>query len=55
MMAFESVQEATRLWIKGREFTTTKLLGPAYADEAPKYNGGSLAIFRLAPQVWLTL
>jgi len=50
MMAFESVQEATRVWIKGREFTVSRLLGDAYKDEAPKYVGGALAIFRLAPQ-----
>lgn len=53
MMAFESVQEATRIWIKGREFTVGRLLGDAYKDEASKYAGGALAIFRLAPQVRL--
>ena len=51
MMAFETVSEATKLWIKGREFTVARLLGPRYAEEAAKYNGGALAIFRLAPQV----
>lgn len=51
MMAFESIQQASKLWIKGREFTVAKLLGPQYASEASKYDGGSLAIFRLAPQV----
>ena len=50
MLAFESVTEATRLWIKGRDFTVSRLLGNAYRDEAEKYNGGALAIFRLAPQ-----
>ncbi|KAF8339845.1 phosphatidylserine decarboxylase-domain-containing protein [Cantharellus anzutake] len=50
MMAFESVGEATKLWIKGRDFTIAKLLGPQYADEVLKYAGGSLCIFRLAPQ-----
>ena len=51
MMAFETVSEATKLWIKGREFTIARLLGPRYTGEAVKYNGGALAIFRLAPQV----
>jgi phosphatidylserine decarboxylase len=51
MMAFETVSEATKLWIKGREFTVARLLGPRYADEVIKYSGGALAIFRLAPQV----
>jgi len=50
MMAFETVSEATKLWIKGREFTIARLLGPHYTEEALKYNGGALAIFRLAPQ-----
>ncbi|KAF5378946.1 hypothetical protein D9757_008734 [Collybiopsis confluens] len=49
-MAFESVNEATRLWIKGREFSVARLLGNAYKAEADRYNGGALAIFRLAPQ-----
>ena len=50
MMAFESVNEATRLWIKGREFSVGRLLGEAYSDQVEKYNGGAVAIFRLAPQ-----
>ncbi|KAF9534069.1 phosphatidylserine decarboxylase-domain-containing protein [Crepidotus variabilis] len=50
LMAFETVSEATRLWIKGREFTVARLLGEAYKTEAEKYNGGALCIFRLAPQ-----
>jgi len=50
MMAFENVQEATKIWIKGRDFTVGRLLGDAYKDQAPKYVDGALAIFRLAPQ-----
>lgn len=50
LMAFESVSEATRLWVKGREFTVARLLGPAYQGEAERYVGGALCIFRLAPQ-----
>jgi len=50
-MAFENINEATRLWIKGREFSVAKLLGETYKDEVADYNGGSLVIFRLAPQV----
>ncbi|KAJ1307812.1 hypothetical protein OPQ81_001894 [Rhizoctonia solani] len=50
MMAFETVSDATRLWIKGREFSVKRLLGETYAHEAPKYDGGALGIFRLAPQ-----
>ncbi|KAG8922083.1 hypothetical protein FRC02_012151, partial [Tulasnella sp. 418] len=50
MMAFESVTEATKIWIKGREFSVGRLLGDKYKDQASKYVGGALGIFRLAPQ-----
>ncbi|WVO16689.1 phosphatidylserine decarboxylase [Cryptococcus depauperatus] len=50
MMAFETVTEATQFWIKGREFTVAKLLGPNYQDVIERYEGGALAIYRLAPQ-----
>lgn len=50
MMAFNTVTQATQIWIKGRDFTVSRLLGPRYASEAHKFDGGALAIFRLAPQ-----
>lgn len=50
LMAFETTSEATKLWIKGREFTVARLLGDAYKDQADRYVGGALVIFRLAPQ-----
>jgi phosphatidylserine decarboxylase len=50
LMAFETTSEATKLWIKGREFTIARLLGDAYKDQAERYVGGALVIFRLAPQ-----
>ena len=50
LMAFENVNEATRVWIKGREFSVARLLGQAYAESVDKYNGGALCVFRLAPQ-----
>ena len=49
-MTFETIHDATRLWIKGREFTVARLLGESFREQADKYNGGALAIFRLAPQ-----
>jgi phosphatidylserine decarboxylase len=49
-MAFEITSEATKLWIKGREFTVARLLGNAFKDQAERYAGGALVIFRLAPQ-----
>jgi phosphatidylserine decarboxylase len=50
LMVFETVHEATKIWIKGREFSVSRLLGDAYKNEAERYVGGALAIFRLAPQ-----
>lgn len=51
LMAFQTVNEATRIWIKGRDFTVARLLGEKYKDEIQNYDGGALVIFRLAPQV----
>ncbi|KAI7872491.1 phosphatidylserine decarboxylase-domain-containing protein [Spinellus fusiger] len=48
MMAFSTVDSATRLWIKGLEFSLDKLLNSAEMGEW--FEGGALAIFRLAPQ-----
>ncbi|GAA5949251.1 hypothetical protein JCM3765_003344 [Sporobolomyces pararoseus] len=49
-MFFESIDAATSIWIKGREFTVGRMLGDYYGQQAKEYEGGSLAIFRLAPQ-----
>ncbi|KAI8357197.1 phosphatidylserine decarboxylase-domain-containing protein [Mortierella sp. GBAus27b] len=48
MTCFQTIVDAQKFWIKGRQFTVAKLVG----DEtlAKKYDGGSLAVFRLAPQ-----
>lgn len=53
MTAFQTVTEATRIWIKGRTFSIKRLLGEQYKDDASRFEGGSLCIFRLAPQVSL--
>jgi phosphatidylserine decarboxylase len=50
MNAYQTVTDATRIWIKGKEFSIAKLLGGSFKHLAPEYEGGSLAIFRLAPQ-----
>lgn len=50
-MFFETITEATTFWIKGREFSIARLLGEGFKDKVHIYEGGSLAIFRLAPQV----
>jgi phosphatidylserine decarboxylase len=48
MTAFETVNEATRVWIKGLDFSIKKLLGNN--DYASSFEGGSLSVLRLAPQ-----
>lgn len=47
---FNTVSKATEVWIKGREFSIARLFGDAYPDLVEKFIGGSLGIFRLAPQ-----
>ena len=49
-VVFNTLDEAQGIWVKGREFTVSRLLGNAYPDDAKRYAGGSLGIFRLAPQ-----
>jgi phosphatidylserine decarboxylase len=50
MMAFDSIDAATRLWIKGREFSVERLLGDEFKGKVEDFKNGSLCIFRLAPQ-----
>lgn len=54
---YSTVDEATRFWVKGRRFGVRSLLGDdagppdaGGADEACRFSGGTMAIFRLAPQ-----
>ncbi|KAI0393320.1 phosphatidylserine decarboxylase-domain-containing protein [Xylariaceae sp. FL0594] len=49
-VVFNSIDVATNVWIKGREFSIKRLLGDAYPEDAPRYENGALGIFRLAPQ-----
>ena len=49
-VVFNRMEEATKIWVKGREFSIERLLGNAYPDDAKRYNNGALGIFRLAPQ-----
>ncbi|KAH0452760.1 hypothetical protein IEQ34_017084 [Dendrobium chrysotoxum] len=48
LMAFESVDDSLRLWIKGRKFSVQGLLGAELSSN--NFIQGSLVIFRLAPQ-----
>ncbi|KAJ4356600.1 phosphatidylserine decarboxylase [Didymosphaeria variabile] len=49
-VVFNTLDQAQAIWVKGREFTVQRLLGDAYPEDAKRYVGGSLGIFRLAPQ-----
>lgn len=49
-VVFNRMDEATKIWVKGREFSIQRLLGSAYPEDAKRYVNGALGIFRLAPQ-----
>jgi phosphatidylserine decarboxylase len=49
-VCFNTIDDATRIWVKGRDFSLQQLLGDAYPLDAKRYKGGSMGIFRLAPQ-----
>ena len=49
-VVFNTIDEATKIWVKGREFSLEHLLGPAYPGDVKRYVGGALGVFRLAPQ-----
>ncbi|KAL8936406.1 MAG: hypothetical protein Q9216_004947 [Gyalolechia sp. 2 TL-2023] len=49
-VVFNTMDEATKIWVKGRDFTLERLLGDAYPEDAKRYKNGALGIFRLAPQ-----
>ncbi|CAD0109273.1 unnamed protein product [Aureobasidium uvarum] len=49
-VVFNQISEAQRVWVKGREFSVERLLGNAYPEDAKRYAGGAMGIFRLAPQ-----
>lgn len=49
-VVFDRIDDATRIWVKGREFSIERLLGNAYPEDAARYKNGALGVFRLAPQ-----
>ena len=49
-VVFNRMDEATKIWVKGREFTIERLLGNTYPADVKRYVNGSMGIFRLAPQ-----
>jgi len=49
-VVYDRIDEATRFWVKGREFSVERLLGNAYPEDAAKYRNGAMGVFRLAPQ-----
>eukprot|EP00941_MAST-03F_sp_MAST-3F-sp1_P002035 g2035.t1 len=49
-LCFPSVNDATRMWIKGSLFSIKNLLGPKCMEESKEFQNCALCIFRLAPQ-----
>lgn len=49
-VVYNHLETAQQIWVKGREFNLQRLLGDAYPEDVKRYVGGSLGIFRLAPQ-----
>lgn len=49
-VVFNKMEDAQRIWVKGREFSMERLLGEAYPQDAKRYRNGALGIARLAPQ-----
>jgi phosphatidylserine decarboxylase len=49
-VVFNKIDDATRIWVKGREFSVERLLGNTYPEDAKRFKNGALGIFRLAPQ-----
>ncbi|KAK8018642.1 C2 domain-containing protein [Apiospora marii] len=49
-VVFNRMDQATKIWVKGREFSVKRLLGDAYPEDAKRYENGGMGIFRLAPQ-----
>ncbi|KAJ6784741.1 hypothetical protein PWT90_08791 [Aphanocladium album] len=49
-VVFNQISQATKIWVKGREFSMKRLLEEAYPDDVARFENGGLGIFRLAPQ-----
>jgi phosphatidylserine decarboxylase len=49
-VVFNQMTQAQKIWVKGREFSMKRLLGDAYPEDVARFEGGSLGVFRLAPQ-----
>jgi phosphatidylserine decarboxylase len=49
-VVFNTLDNAQSIWVKGRDFTVERLLAGGYPEDAKRYHGGALGIFRLAPQ-----
>lgn len=49
-VVFNQMTQATKIWVKGREFSVKRLLGDAYPEDVARFENGALGVFRLAPQ-----
>jgi phosphatidylserine decarboxylase len=50
LLVFPSVQDTSRIWLKGQDFTIASLLGPRFQHLLHYFHNPAVAIARLAPQ-----
>lgn len=50
LLVYPSVEDTTRLWLKGQDFTMAGLLGPGFSHLLHEFHAPAVAIARLAPQ-----
>ena len=51
LMVFPTIDSAARIWVKGQNFSVANVFGRQGRKHAGLFSNGSMAIFRLSPQV----
>lgn len=49
-VVFNTLTDATEIWVKGQNFSIKRLIGETYPNDVLLFENGSFGIFRLAPQ-----
>jgi phosphatidylserine decarboxylase len=50
LLVFPSIEDTTKIWLKGQDFTIESLLGPGLKHHLKSFHNPAIAIARLAPQ-----
>jgi phosphatidylserine decarboxylase len=50
LLVFPSIDDTTKIWLKGQDFTIASLLGPNFQHLLHHFHNPAVAIARLAPQ-----